>query len=316
LGPHAAGRILTTLDGDEAVLVSVESKAPGWLHVALAVVSGVVALAACAPLADATLPGRNGEIAYGIVDEIDSSDGIYFAGFYIGAVDPRSGRQHRIGRHIDDDGLDAIEPAYSPDGNLLAVQWDDEPGWGIVLTRPDGTPVRRLTRKHDRSPSWAPGGRRLAFDRRRCGDEQCESLGIHTIGTRGKNRRLVVDNGVDPAWSARGEIAFVAEPQPWRFYDNQGPIQVTDSHGTGVRTLVDEGSAPDWSPRGDRLTFVRSRGEYSGLFVVKADGTGLRRLRLTERGSFGSPVWSPDGRRIAFLWGDELHTISPSARQR
>jgi len=108
--------------------VSVESNAPGWLHVALAVVSGVVALAACAPLAGATLPGRNGEIAYGIVGEIDSSDGIYFAGFYIGAVDPRSGRQHRIGRHIDDDGLDAIEPAYSPDGNLLAVQWDDGPG--------------------------------------------------------------------------------------------------------------------------------------------------------------------------------------------
>jgi Tol biopolymer transport system component len=170
---------------------------------AVLLLSGVATLAVLPPRAGATLPGRNGDIAYGVVDEIDSDQGIYFAGFYIGAVDPGSGRQHRIGRHIDDDGLDAIEPAFSPGGRLLAVQWDDEPGGGIVLIRPNGTPVRRLTRNQDRSPTWAPSGKRLAFDRRRCSEDVCESVGIYTIGSDGKDRRLVIEDGVDPSWRRR-----------------------------------------------------------------------------------------------------------------
>jgi hypothetical protein len=94
--------------------------------------------AASAPTSDATLPGRNGEIAYGIVDEIDSSDDVYYAGFYIGAVDPVSGRQHRIGLNVGNDGVDALDPAFSPNGRLLAVMWQDNPGRGIVLIRPNG----------------------------------------------------------------------------------------------------------------------------------------------------------------------------------
>ena len=287
------------------------SSARAGLWIALLVLSGIAIPVAQPPYAEATLPGGNGDIAYGIVDEIDSDEGIYFAGFYIGAVEPRSGRQHRIGPHITGDGLDAIEPAFSPQGRFLAVEWDEAPWWGIVIIRPNGRPVRRLTHSHDRSPTWGPRGKTLAFDRRRCREDECESLGISTIGTDGKNRRLVIGAGVDPAWSAKDEIAFVANSRPWRFGLNQGPIRITDPHGSEIRPLT-QGAAPDWSPRGDRLAFVRWRGEHSALFVINADGTGLRRLQVVKRGLLKSPVWSPDGRRIAFLWGDELHTISPS----
>src|SRR4051812_39019495 len=106
------------------------SARPGFWR-ALLVLFGIAIPAGQPPYAEATLPGRNGDIAYGIVDEIDSDEGIYFAGFYIGAVEPRSGRQHRIGPNITGDGLDAIDPAFSPKGRLLAVEWDEAPGWGI-----------------------------------------------------------------------------------------------------------------------------------------------------------------------------------------
>jgi Tol biopolymer transport system component len=285
---------------------------------ALIVLSVMAVLAAFAAPAGATLPGRSGEIAYGIVDEIDSDQGIYFAGFYIGAVEPNSGRQRRIGSQIDDDGLDAIEPAFSPDGKLMAVQWDDEPGGGIVLIRRNGAPVRRLTHGHYRSPTWAPSGQRIAFDRRRCGEEQdvCDSLGIHTIGVDGRDQRMIVDAGVDPSWSAKGAIAFVATRRPWRFYANEGPIRVRGPGGSETRTLVAEGADPDWSPRGTTLVFVRSRGQHSGLFVVNGDGSGLHRIHVVKNRSVTSPVWSPSGRRIAFLLGDGLYTISPSGRDR
>lgn len=268
-----------------------------------------------APTAEATLPGRNGEIAYGIVDEIDSSEGVFYAGFYIGAVNPASTRQRRIGAGVGSDGLDALDPAFSPKGRLLAVQWDDAPGGGIVVIRPDGRPVRRLTRNRDRSPTWAPSGKRLAFDRQRCRPEAtCDSLGIYTVTADGRHRRRIVANGVAATWSARNEIAFVADPDPFQFVDSQGPIRVTNPAGKRTRTLTAQGESPDWSPRGDRLVFVRTRGRYAALFVVNSDGSGLHRIYVVKGNSLDSPVWSPDGRQIAFLDGDELHTITPSGQ--
>jgi Tol biopolymer transport system component len=271
-----------------------------------------------APTSDATLPGRNGEIAYGIIDEIDSSKDIYYAGFYIGAVDPVSARQHRIGPSFGADGLDAIDPAFSPNGRLLAVMWQDDPGRGIVLIRPNGRPVRRLTRSHDRSPSWAPSGRRLAFDRQRCHPEAtCDSLGIYTAAVNGSGRRRIVANGVAPTWSVRNEIAFVADRDLYQFNDSQGPIRVTDPAGKRIRTLTAQGASPDWSPRGDRLVFVRSRGSHSGLFIANADGSGVRRIHVVKGYPLlDSPVWSPDGQSIAFLRGDQLQTITPSGHAR
>ena len=271
-----------------------------------------------APTAEATLPGRNGDIAYGVIDEIDSSEDVYYAGFYIGAVNPLSTRQHRIGLRLGRDGLDAVDPAFSPNGRLLAVLWQDSPARGLVLIRPDGRPVRRLTRSLDRSPTWAPSGRRLAFDRQRCRPEAiCDSLGIYTVSADGTARRRIVTSGIAPTWSARNEIAFVSDPEPLEFDDGEGPIMVTDPAGGNTRTLTAQGASPDWSPRGDRLVFVRSRGSHSGLFVIDADGTGLDRLHVVKGYPLlDSPVWSPDGRSIAFLRGDQLQTVTASGKAR
>jgi Tol biopolymer transport system component len=91
-------------------------------------------------------------------------------------------------------------------------------------------------------------------------------------------------------------IVFVASAdqatQPFQLFrvrlSGAGPEQIT--HG---RRNADD---PNFSPDGSRLAFTRI-GE--GLFAVKPDGTGLR--RLTGGADDRYPVWSPNGTAIAFL---------------
>ena len=52
-----------------------------------------------------------------------------------------------------------------------------------------------------------------------------------------------------------------------------------------------------------RIAFVSDRDGNPEIYVVNADGTDLTRLTDTP-GAEGEPVWSPDGQRIAFLYGD------------
>ena len=66
-----------------------------------------------------------------------------------------------------------------------------------------------------------------------------------------------------------------------------------------IRVDLDGATSPSWSPDGSKLVFVGLQGGQSDLYVVDATGGNLKALtrdRYTDR----DPVWSPDGRTIAF----------------
>jgi Tol biopolymer transport system component len=109
---------------------------------------------------------------------------------------------------------------------------------------------------------------------------------------------------VDPAWSRSGRwIAFACQTGP-----SVGLFIMRDNRTRRQRVVLwaphKTGGEPAWSPDGRRLAF---RGSGSrGIWVVNADGTGLR--RLTRRAD-GSPTWSADGRSIAFHRAAQVFTI-------
>ena len=68
---------------------------------------------------------------------------------------------------------------------------------------------------------------------------------------------------------------------------------------TGISKRLTFGMGPQWSPKGDKLVFyfMGSRKLY-GIATINPDGNNLK--ILSELGDWG-PVWSPDGKSIAFL---------------
>ena len=64
------------------------------------------------------------------------------------------------------------------------------------------------------------------------------------------------------------------------------------------RPLAFDGS-PAWSPDGSRIAFESLLDGRRSIWVMQADGQGLR--RLTEGAGDRAPAWSPDGARIAFM---------------
>jgi Tol biopolymer transport system component len=92
-----------------------------------------------------------------------------------------------------------------------------------------------------------------------------------------------------------GWIVFSAHP------DGAGSQQLyrVGTDGTGLQQIT-TGALPAVSPSvaraGAAVVFSRLG---SGIFAVNLDGTAVRRLTSNPRDSY--PVFSPDGRRIAFL---------------
>jgi TolB protein len=96
-------------------------------------------------------------------------------------------------------------------------------------------------------------------------------------------------------------------------------LHVMDADGKNDRVIPNQPAKanlmPAWSPDGKQIAFMNSpNGEANpdsfGLYVIGADGSGLKRLAENEKIA-ALPAWSPDGKRLLFV-GD--HENAPALK--
>ena len=192
------------------------------------------------------------------------------------------------------------QPTWGPSGRLIAYTGVI----GIHLVRPDGRGDSRLTSgRFDRSPTWSPNGKYLAFTRPTTNAWSADGI-VYVIRRDGTGlRQLTAGAGADPEWSPDGrQIAYAV-------LDGKGGslIHVLDVDGTHDRVLTTSWAAGGqrWSPNSQLLVFTRlvkenDLSEDPSIAVIARDGSGGERF-LARTGWSGGPVWSPGGRRIAYV---------------
>jgi TolB protein len=241
-------------------------------------------------------------------------------------------------------------PATPPGKNGRIVferlRYQDRPWGELFVANSDGSGVKKITHPpngtEDTNPDWSPDGKQIVFAR-------APAKGAHSLWVVEPNGtglwRLTpycppgvgiptcaADDGW-PAWSPDGKhIAFQRLAGPLlpkgatvdtatRIYRDE--LVVTNANGRHARTLVWFGpwrgdpQIPAWSPDGKQLVFLEKSDNGGNcncraLYIVNADGSGLRRLTPPSIAPGDKIDWSPDGGTILFRThpGEDLNAAS------
>ncbi len=142
-----------------------------------------------------------------------------------------------------------------------------------------------------------------------------EPPGLYVMGADRSNLRRICDT---PELATVGGYTWAPDGSRvvCSLRDGAGDaLWIFNPDGTGKRRLTQcpgpDGSGqdgqPSWSPDGAWIAFRRHylderNAMQDDIWVIRPDGTGLRRL-TTEPGGAGGPQWSPDNSMIAYTYG-------------
>lgn len=209
-------------------------------------------------------------------------------------------------------------PVLSPDGTQVAFR-----ALNGVWLLPLGGEARPLVQDGfwTCDPAWSPDGRTLAYSTDRGGKLD---IWLRDLAT-GAERQLTRHKGaaVSAAWARDGRaIAFL---------DQNGALHTVDVATGRIAKLFEaiwEPGKPSWSPDGRTIAMAAFRPQTARyreglseiLTVDVATGAGhyqpiAPNKSLGTRGDDG-PVWSPDGKQMAFVFASRLHVAPVDAQGR
>lgn len=251
--------------------------------------------------ASSSAPPRNGLIA------VQGGEGIY-------VVDPRTETARLVPK-----SLELGDPAWSPDGTLLAVTSFESDLFDVYTMKPDGS-ERKLVLRNASSPSWSPDGSQLVVVR-----DTCDAVSTCTAEEEGATSLAIVDaDGTDvralgldgteealnvsgPEWSPDGKsIAFV---------DSGGSVMLISPDGER-RPMPEAPIASvsvSWSPDSSKVAYDRYDVKNREVAVVLDLASGRETVLPGEQSGAEAPVWSPEGDQLVFNSMDASATTTTAS---
>lgn len=238
--------------------------------------------------AHAAFPGKNGKIVF-------RSNRAGNADVY--TMDPDGSNRARLTR----DPAEDVDPRWSPDGTRIVFASNRTGRFQLYTMAADGSDMRQVTSLAGdaRRPTWTADGRILFQD-----DAAAPGNGrdLYSVAADGSGLIDLTPTSSDELGAATAphgnKLAFSSNRDDgYHLYVQSGgspPRAITSGDGFDFQ--------PSWSPSGNDLVFIHVDASFSDgdVYVVHANGTGLRRLTSTPGRFETEPAWSPDGSTIAF----------------
>lgn len=223
--------------------------------------------------------------------------------------------------------------APSPDGRYIALAEEDR---GLWLIGSDGRHLHRLIQPPSgkvfvNGVAWSPDGSTLvyALSLPVCMTAQCpvvsdDRAGLWLVGRDGRHQRRLVsykqlgfDSATGLSWSSDGQ-AIAANLDP--------DVVAVDARTGRVRRAVVPlgGEGAVFSPASPALAYYTNEYPLDGepaaggpyvLHVQEPAGGHTRVVGRDTNPSPAAPIWSPDGKTLAYLWGwsptkVEIHALN------